>query len=305
MDISSLAQDYLDYLEIEKNRSRKTRENYERYLSRFLGWADITRTRQITDELVRKYRIWLNRFESNGKLLKKNTQNYHIIALRGFLKYLSRRGIESLSADRVELAKTGDRDIEFLTSDELNRLLAAPDMSTLRGLRDSALLEVLFSTGLRVSELCGLNRDDINLRQNDDLSVRGKGDKVRVVFLSDSARTALKDYLAERTDVDQALFIRVPRGKKFEKHNNLRLTPRSVQRMLKKHAAQAGIAKNIHPHTLRHTFATDLLRSGADLRAVQALLGHSDITTTQVYTHVTDKHLRETHERFHGKRQNR
>ena len=305
MTINNLINDYLDYLEIEKNRSLKTRENYSHYLNKFLKWSKISKPSDIDDDLVRKYRIFLNRLEQGGKPLKKSTQNYYIIALRGFLKYLSRRGIESLAAEKIELGKVSPRDIDFLEANEVGRLLASPDTSNLRGLRDRAIFELLFSTGLRVSELCALDRDSINLKENDALSVRGKGEKIRVVFLSPESRDALKNYLEKRSDVDEALFIRVPRGEKFSTAANLRLTSRSIQRLIKKYAAKAGITKDIHPHTLRHTFATDLLRNGADLRSVQALLGHANITTTQVYTHVTDKQLKEVHQAFHGKRRKR
>lgn len=305
MSINKLIDEYLDYLEIEKNRSLKTRENYSHYLNKFLGWSKVSSPSDITDDLVRKYRIFLNRLEENGKSLKKVTQSYYVIALRGFLKYLSKRNIESLPAERIELGKTSVRDIDFLEANEVERLLSSPNTNTLRGLRDKAIFELLFSTGLRVSELCALNRDSINLKEKDALSIRGKGDKIRVVFLSEESRTALKNYLEKRSDVDEALFIRVPQGNLLADGStisDLRLSPRSIQRLIKKYAAVAGISKNIHPHTLRHTFATDLLRNGADLRSVQSLLGHANITSTQVYTHITDKQLKEVHQAFHGKR---
>ncbi len=308
MTIKTLFNDYLDYLEIEKNRSRKTRENYERYLKRFLSWSKVSSPSEINDEILRKYRLYLNRVgDKEGKPLKKITQNYHIIALRGFLKYLSKRGFESLPAERVELGHASEREVEFLEAEEVERLLGAPDPSRggLAALRDRALLETLFSTGLRVSELCALDRESVSAARAGEITVRGKGGKLRVVFLSDQARHALRAWLDRRVDVDEALFIRIPRGQGFQKQDNLRLTPRSVQRTIKKYAARAGISKDIHPHTLRHSFATDLLRNGADLRSVQALLGHANITTTQIYTHVSDKHLREIHDAFHGRRRKR
>lgn len=308
MNLKSLIKDYLEYLEIEKNRSQKTIENYWHYLERFFNWAEINQPQEISAEMIRQYRLYLNRLkDKDEKNLKKITQNYHLIALRGFLKYLSKRGIESLSAEQIELAKQEERQVDFLEGDDLERLLKAPEGSNLDGLRDKAILETLFSTGLRVSELCFLNRDEIDLDKG-EFSVKGKGGKIRVVFLSEMAKKALKDYLEKRIDVDPALFIRIPRGRKplFHKFSNLRLTPRSIQRIIKKYAVKAGIVgKRVTPHVLRHSFSTDLLRGGADLRSVQALLGHASITTTQIYTHVTDKHLREIHQAFHRKKKDK
>jgi len=293
MDINSLLKDYLDYLEIEKNRSIKTRVNYERYLKRFLGFAKISKPEQISQDLVRQYRLWLNR-----QGIKKNTQNYHLIALRNLLKYMAKRDIKILSADKIELGKQSERQVIFLENNELERLLNAPAAASFEDLRDKTILELLFSTGLRVSELCALNRDSINLKSG-EFAVRGKGDKVRLVFLSETAKEALKNYLEKRGDVDEALFIR--NTKNPAKSDNLRLTSRSVERLVKHYAAKAGLSKKVTPHTLRHSFATDLLMNGADIRSVQALLGHSNITTTQIYTHITDKQLREVHQAFHGK----
>ena len=294
MDIEILLKDYLDHLEIEKNRSIKTRINYERYLRRFLEYSKISKPSQISQDLVRQYRLHLNRAN-----IKKNTQNYYLIALRNFLKYLAKRDIETLSADKIELGKQSERQVVFLEENELERLLGAPGQTSFKALRDRAILELLFSTGLRVSELCALNRDSINLKSG-EFPVRGKGDKVRLVFLSDSAKEALKNYLDKREDVDEALFIR--QVKNFNKINDLRLTPRSVERLVKHYAAKAGITKKVSPHSIRHSFATDLLMNGADIRSVQALLGHSNIATTQIYTHITDKQLHEVHSAFHGKR---
>ena len=299
MDINKLITDFLEHLEVEKNRSQKTIENYDHYLRRFLIWAKIGEPREINEDLIRKYRLFLNRQQTiSGQELKKNTQNYHIIALRSFLKYLTKRDIKALAPEKIELAKQSPREIEFLEEDELERLLAAPDGSTFKALRDKAILETLFSTGLRVSELCHLNRQSIDLARG-EFSVRGKGEKIRVVFLSTAAKEALKNYLAKRLDADEALFIR---KRKVQKGDDLRLTPRSIQRLIKYYTVKAGIIKNVSPHTLRHSFSTDLLRAGADLRSVQVLLGHASITTTQIYTHVTDKHLKEIHQMFHDKK---
>ncbi|MEK7578406.1 MAG: site-specific tyrosine recombinase/integron integrase [Patescibacteria group bacterium] len=310
MDISTLLKDYLDHLEIEKNRSIKTRVNYERYLRRFLDFARISKPEQISQDLVRQYRLWLNRQVGLSGSLKKNTQNYYLIALRNFLKYLTKRDIKTLSADKIELGRQSERQVIFLENSELERLLDAPataaggvppkaGMDTFKSLRGRAILELLFSTGLRVSELCALNRDSINLKSG-EFAVRGKGDKVRLVFLSETAKTALKNYLDKRGDVDPALFIR--HIKNFSKIENLRLVPRSIERLIKYYAAKAGLSKKVTPHTLRHSFATDLLINGADIRSVQELLGHSNITTTQIYTHITNKQLREIHRSFHAKR---
>lgn len=302
MDIKTLKIQYLEYLEIEKNRSAKTLENYGRYLGRFFGFAKISNPNQIDDELVRQYRLYLNRLkDADGESLKKVTQNYHIIALRNFLKYLAKRNIKSLAADRVELGKQEQREVTFLEPEELARLLNAPDGEGLDTLRDKSLLATLFSTGMRVSELCSLNRDKIDLNRG-EVTVRGKGSKLRLVFLSDDAKEALKRYLNKRVDVDEALFTRIPRAK-LTSAGTLRLTPRSIQRIVEKYSIKAGvIGKKVSPHTLRHSYATDLLRNGADIRSVQAMLGHASVTTTQIYTHVTDKQLREVHQRFHNKK---
>lgn len=305
--IRQLKNDYLEYLEIERNRSMKTVENYGRYLDRFIGFVGNTagvNASDMSEEVIRQYRLWLNRYKDpdTERPLKRVTQNYHVIALRNFLKYLAKRGIKAVSADRIELAKQEDRQVTFLEGNELERLLAAPTEGDLSGLRDRAMLAVLFSTGMRVSELCSLDRDMISLERG-ELSVRGKGGKIRPVYLSDIARDHIKDWLEGRTDIDGALFIRIPKNKAFAKYDNLRLTPRSVQRIVKHQATKAGIVgKKVSPHTLRHSFATDLLRNGADIRSVQAMLGHSSVTTTQIYTHVTDTQLREVHEKFHKKK---
>ena len=303
MDIKDLKIQYLEYLEIEKNKSQKTLENYGRYLDRFLGFANIKNISQLDEDLIRQYRLYLNRLKNqDGEQLKKVTQNYHIIALRTFLKYLAKRGVKSVAPERVELGKQEDREVTFLESDEVERLLDSPEGGLLDSLRDKAILTVLFSTGMRVSELCSLSRDRIDTKRG-ELSIRGKGSKIRMVFLSAEAIKSIQDYVAKRIDVDEALFIRIPKNGTFSKDANLRLTPRSIQRIIKKHSIKAGIVgKHVSPHTLRHSFATDLLRGGADIRSVQALLGHASVTTTQIYTHVTDKQLREVHERFHNKK---
>ncbi|HFC36056.1 MAG TPA: hypothetical protein ENJ49_00055 [Candidatus Moranbacteria bacterium] len=298
--LSQLTDDFFEYLEIEANRTPKTIENYHHYLKRFFTFSKISEPQEITADLVKKYRLFLNRFEDEkGKPLKKITQNYHLIALRSFLKYLAKQDIPSLSPEKIEIGKNPERDIEFLEPQELERILAGAQGKTLRELRNRAILELLFSTGLRVSELTSLNRDQINL-QTQEFSVRGKGGKLRIVFISDTAKTALEKYLQKRTDIDPALFIRTNKIG-FTKEDDLRITPRSVQRIVKQYARKAGIVKDIHPHTFRHTFATDLLANGADIRNVQEMLGHSSITTTQIYTHITNRRLKDIHKKFHRK----
>jgi len=302
--LSTFQREFLEHLEIEKGRSLKTVENYERYIATFLSYAKKTDPQDITDSLVREYRLWLNRkISGNSKrggseTLKRRTQNYYLIALRSFLKYLMKRGITSLPAERIELAKIPERSLDLITADELGRLLKAPSGDDEKALRDRAVLELFFSTGLRVSELCSLSRDLDMTR--DEFSVRGKGEKVRVVFLSDEAKKALKAYLAKRKDMEDALFVNV--GRNTNEKDEKRLTPRSLQRIIKFYAIKSGISKKVTPHVIRHSFATDLLQNGADLRSVQMLLGHANIATTQIYTHVTDKHLKDIHKKFHNKR---
>jgi len=312
-ELEKLKREFLEYTEIEKGRSLNTVRNYEHYLDRFFEFSKAKRASEITHDLLREYRLWLNRQGtrergsfSGENTLKKKTQNYYLIALRAFLKYLAKRGVQAISPEVIELAKVGERQIDLITPEELNRLLDAPDTTTLKGLRDKAILETLFSTGLRVSELCSLPRE-IDLRA-DEYSVRGKGEKVRVVFLSEESKSAIKNYLAKRKDMDDALFVQVelpekPKGKEAKKPTSEpRLTQRSIQRIIKYYAIKAGISKRVTPHVMRHMFATDLLSNGADLRSVQMLLGHANIATTQIYTHVTDKALRDTHNKFHSKR---
>ncbi|MBX4198632.1 tyrosine-type recombinase/integrase [Candidatus Parcubacteria bacterium] len=309
MDLQHLKTQFLEYIEIEKGRSLNTVRNYDHYLTTFLNQTGLKNPSDINESIVHRYRLWLNRKSAGNRnaaiqgapeTLKKKTQNYYLIALRAFLKYLVRIGIPSLPPERIDLAKVPERHIDMISGQDLERLLQAPLQAkevTVKELRDKAMLELLFSTGLRVSELCSLSSDlDIS---KDEFSVRGKGEKVRVVFISDSARQALKNYLAKRKDMDDALFVQF--GKNAKNQKSLRLTPRSVERIIKHYAIVAGISKKVTPHVVRHSFATDLLQNGADLRSVQALLGHAHIGTTQIYTHVTDKHLKEIHKKFHSK----
>lgn len=303
MDLVALKKQFLEYLEIERGRSVKTVENYDRYLSRFFAFAKVKQPKALTEEQIREFRLWLNRqpgtkLGGHTETMKRRTQNYYLIALRAFLKFLRKRGIESLNPERIELAKVPERSLDLISSAELERLLLAPLKNSVNGKRDRAILELLFSTGLRISELCALAIDDVDLSR-DEFSVRGKGDKVRVVFLTTEAKVALKEYLTERKDMEEALFIRS--GKKAHLGDDARITPRYVQRLLKKYASLAGITRKVTPHVIRHSFATDLLSNGADLRSVQALLGHANIATTQVYTHVTDSHLRAVHKKFHSR----
>lgn len=294
--LKDLLKEYLEYLEIEKGRSLLTIRNYKHYLSDFFNFAKIENPKDINDDLIRRFRICLNRRQVKDKQeLKRKTQNYYLIALRGFLKYLARRDIESLPAEKIELAKTESREIEIISDEELERLLLpAPEENSLKSVRDKAILETLFSTGLRVSELCRLNRENIDFKKG-EFSVRGKGDKVRLVFLSETAKQAIKKYLDKRTDIEEALFVNLNK-------NPSRLTSRSIERIIKLCAAKAGISKKLTPHGLRHLFATDLLRGGADLRSVQTMLGHSSISTTQIYTHITNPQLKQIHQTFHAKR---
>lgn len=291
---------FLEYCEIERGRSLKTVINYDHYIQRFLTYSKVKEPKQITESLVREFRLWLNRQPGIGSnTMKRRTQNYYLIALRAFLKFLRKRDVVSLSPEKIELAKVPERSLDLITSEELDRLLKAPDGGTLSGKRDRAILELLFSTGLRVSELCSLNRD-INLHR-DEFSIRGKGEKVRVVFLSDDAKKAIKEYLDARKDLYDALFVSIKQEKESSDRIQ-RLTVRSIQRLVSMYAVKAGILKKVTPHVIRHSFATDLLSNGADLRSVQAILGHANIGTTQIYTHVTDHHLKEIHKKFHNKR---
>lgn len=302
MLFSKAKTDFLEYLEVEQNRSQKTIANYDHYLTRLLDFAgDDLKISEIDGELIRKWRLWLNRLGTNvSDELQKTTQNYHLIALRSFLKFCAKRDVPALAADKIELARTTRKQVTFLNEDELARLFSQPDVSTEAGLRDRAILELLFSSGLRVSELVGLDRGHINLKRR-EFMVRGKGQKDRPIFISAEAAAWLTRYLDKRQDNTRPLFIRYNGSKAVDLSGNFhRLTARSVQRLVSRHALVAGITKHVSPHTLRHSFATDLLMNGADLRSVQAMLGHSNISTTQIYTHVTDPHLKNIHERFHG-----
>lgn len=303
MLFSKAKTDFLEYLEIEQNRSQKTIQNYDHYLIRLLDFAgDDIKVADITPEMVRKWRLWLNRLGTyQSDELDKNTQNYHLIALRGFLKFCAKRDIPALSAEKVELAKAKRKQVTFLNEEELDRLFAQPDINTLNGQRDRAILELLFSSGLRVSELVSLDKDHVNLKRR-EFMVRGKGDKDRPIFISPEAADWLQKYLDRREDNVKPLFLRYSGRKAVDLSGNYhRLTARSVQRLVAHYALLAGITKHVSPHTLRHSFATDLLMNGADLRSVQAMLGHSNISTTQIYTHVTDPHLKAIHEKFHHK----
>lgn len=310
---------FLEYLEIERNRSDKTLRNYDFYLKRFVNWLGADKKPDaIEAEKVRQYRLWLNRLQDvHGEPLKKNTQNYHLIALRSFLKYLAKRDIKTMAPEKIELMKMPDREVSFLEGSDLNRLLNAPleqgNENVSIKYRDKAILELLFSTGLRVSELAGLKKDNVNINK-EEFSVTGKGRKTRVVFLSEQAKYYLKKYLEVRKDINPYLFVSLDKRSLAQKHVSTKaqkhkigvddepLTPRSIERIVQKYAKAAGITKPVTPHTLRHSYATDLLQNGADIRSVQTMLGHSSITTTQIYTHITDKELRNIYQKFHGKK---
>jgi site-specific recombinase XerD len=294
--------EFLEYLEIEQNRSQKTIQNYDHYLTRLLDFAgEDVKVADITPELIRKWRLWLTRLGTNvSDELGRSTMNYHLIGLRAFLKFCAKRNISALTADKIELARTKRKEVTFLNEEELARLFSAPDLSKIIGQRDRAILELLFSSGLRVSELVGLNRDHINLKRR-EFMVRGKGQKDRPIFISEAAADWVNAYLSERDDNAAPLFVRYSGRRSVDNSGDYqRLTARSVQRLVAQYALLAGITKHVSPHTLRHSFATDLVMNGADLRSVQAMLGHSNIATTQIYTHLTDPHLKDVHERFHS-----
>ena len=325
--LEQLKREFLEHVEIEKGNSLKTVNNYDHYLSRFFNFVKISNAKEIDDDKIREFRLYLNRqpgVKVKGQqagTLKKNTQNYHLIALRSFLKYLMKRGVSALPPDRIELVKMKERSLDLISVDELTRLLEAPlkfpqglALGKLKALRDKAILELFFSTGLRLSELCSLDRD-IDLSK-DEFSIRGKGEKVRVVFLSDSAKDAIRTYLKNRKDLDEPLFVQLSRNQGHksdlgpESKNNKslgrtcgsnRLTPRSIERIVKYYAIAAGISKKVTPHIIRHSFATDLLSNGADIRSVQMMLGHANIATTQIYTHITDRQLKDIHKKYHSK----
>lgn len=301
MYMSELLRDYVEHLEVEGGRSAKTAENYALYLSRFVEFTDDIVVEKITSEVIRKYRLWLNRYKNdNDGELATITQSYHLIALRGFLGYLSKRDIASLSPDKIDLPKVSRKQVTFLHFDEVSRLLEQIDLSDEAGLRDRAIIELLFSSGLRVSELVNLNRDHVNTRRR-EFMVRGKGQKDRPVFIGEASAQRVDDYLSARLDNLPPLFLSYSRNNLSSMSGDYRrLSSRSIQRMINKYARLAGITKHVSPHTMRHSFATDLLMNGADIRSVQSMLGHSNISTTQVYTHVTDEHLREVYEKFHS-----
>ncbi len=315
MSLEQLLKDFLEYLEIERNVSKLTIRNYRHYLERFLGFLATSplssgvksvkslEPSAITPESIRQYRLFLSRYvDEHGISLKRVTQNYHLIALRSFLKYLLKRDVAVMTPDKIDLPKAESRSLKFLEREAVDRLLAMPELSKKEGLRDKTILEVLFSTGLRVSELVSLNRDQINIERR-EFGVIGKGRRQRIVFLSDTAAEWLDRYLKERTDDSKALFIRYS-GKTPDSANpdsSLRLTARSVQRLVEKYVKKARLPIKITPHGLRHSFATDLLHGGADLRAIQEMLGHKNVSTTQIYTHITNPQLREIHEKFHRK----
>mgnify|MGYP001676578011 CR=1 FL=1 len=303
--LADLIMDFVEYIEIERGRSIRTAENYNLYMDRLVEFAGNIPVSQITDELVRKYRLWLNRFvDEQGRELSLITQSYHLIALRSFLKYCSQRDIPTLDVSRVNLPRTQKKQVSFLLAEEVARLFDAIPLDQPGGLRDRAIIELLFSSGLRVSELVNLNRDHINLKRR-EFMVRGKGQKDRPVFVSSRAAEQIETYLSARHDSLDPLFISYSRnhGATNTSGDFRRLTTRSVQSMIGKYARLAGITKHVSPHTMRHSFATDLLMNGADLRSVQSMLGHSNISTTQVYTHVTDQHLRDIFEQFHSGRE--
>jgi site-specific recombinase XerD len=301
MYTSELILDYVEHLEVEGGRSAKTAENYRLYLERFVEFTNDILVQKISSEIVRKYRLWLNRYKNNNEdELAMITQGYHLIALRGFLGYLSKREIASLSPEKIELPKVARKQVTFLHYDEVAHLLESISLDSEQGLRDRAIIELLFSSGLRVSELANLNRDHVNTKRR-EFMVRGKGQKDRPVFIGEAASTRVEEYLAARLDNLPPLFLSYSRNNTISnKGDYRRLTPRSIQRVINKYAKLAGITKHVSPHTMRHSFATDLLMNGADLRSVQSMLGHSNISTTQVYTHVTDEHLREVYEKFHS-----
>ncbi|MBI4990577.1 tyrosine-type recombinase/integrase [Candidatus Gottesmanbacteria bacterium] len=308
MSIEDAVNQFLVYLELERNCSKLTIRNYRHYLNRFLQFGasqspPLSDIASITPEFIRSFRLYLSRFaDKHGLTLKHITQNYHLIALRAFLKFLIRQNIAALNPEKVELGKAESRSLKFLDREQVERLLNMPEISTPQGLRDKAIMEMLFSTGLRVSELVRLNRDSINIDRK-EFGVIGKGGKPRVVFLSDSACLWLERYLKTREDAFAPLFIRYA-GKKAEEGKageGFRLTARSIQRIVEKYARKGRLPIKITPHGIRHSFATDLLSGGADLRSIQEMLGHKNIATTQIYTHVTNPQLREIHQRFHRK----
>jgi site-specific recombinase XerD len=307
MTLELLIAEFLEYLEIQKGCSPLTIQRYRHYLKRFHNWltenSPAAKPEEINLELIRRYRLYLAHLRArDGVPLQRVTQSYHIVALRAFLRYLLvQRDIPTLSPDKIELPRQGSRSIAFLNPEQMERLLSSPQISNIIGLRDRTILETLFSTGLRVSELVNLNRDQVDLERK-EFGVKGKGNKLRVVFLSDTAAEWIERYLRSRQDRFKPLFIRHSGSVDVQKNGEkMRLTARSIQNIVAKYAKRAGLPIEATPHTLRHSFATDLLISGADIRSVQEMLGHESIRTTQVYTHVTNRHLKEVHKAFHSR----
>jgi len=304
-ELDRLIEDFLEHLEIERNCSPLTIRNYRHYLGRFSNWLkqnDFKAEPSSIDlEKIKKYRVFLARFTApNSQSLSLSTQAYHVIALRAFLRWLIKNDQKTLAPEKVDLPKSESRSLKFLSAEQIERLLSQPLPSAKTGLRDKAILEVLFSTGLRVSELVKLDRDQIDLRRR-EFGVVGKGGRARVVFLSERAVKWLKEYLKTRADDEKALFINYKPGKlETESPTPKRLTPRSIERLMEKYSKIAGLPIMATPHTMRHSYATDLLNQGVDIRTVQELLGHQNIATTQIYTHVTNKRLRDVHRQFHS-----
>lgn len=302
--------DFLDYCEIEKGLASKSQENYARFLNKFFNWLkdnNIANLRpdQLTREHIKKYKVFLSRHTDprSKEPLKRSTQNYYLIALRRFLEFFLDEEIDTLSPSEIKLAKDkADKEVKFLDLNQIEKLLLAPDLSDIKGLRDRALMEVLFSTGLRVAELANLNREQFKINNSTkdiEIAVIGKGKRVRTVYFSERSIKWLRAYLDKRADVDEALFINYKPG--IEKTNiQRRLTTKSIEEIVKKYVIITGLPIMATPHTIRHSFATDLLANGVDLRLVQEFLGHRNIATTQIYTHVTNKQLRDVHKRLHG-----
>jgi len=293
MKTSELVKDFTEYMEVERGRSKKTIRNYKLYMDRFVEATEDMDVGEININTLRQYRLWLNRHKSGMTII---TQSYHLIVLRGFLTYLSKRDIQSMSATKIDLPRTSRRQVTFLDFDEVVSIMKVIPIDTIQGKRDRAIFELLFSSGLRVSELVNLDTDHVNTKRR-EFMVRGKGQKDRPVFIGSSAAKFVESYINARDDNLKPLFIGYSRTDLADDDRRIRV--RSVQRIVTKYAKLAGITKHVSPHTLRHSFATELLMNGADIRSVQSMLGHSSITTTQVYTHITDKHLREIHEKFH------
>jgi site-specific recombinase XerD len=301
--LSSLITDFLEHAEIAKNQSKKTLENYRHYLKRFSDWAGDIDPKNITQDLVQKFRLYLNRLsdDKDKQLLGIKTQNYHVIALRAFLKYCAKKDVNTLAPDKIDLSRVPERSVEYLSREELERLFNQVNGHDERKLRDAALLETLYSTGLRVSELVSLNRAQVDLVRK-EFMVRGKGKKTRIVFLSDRAAGIISNYLAARSDNFEPLFLNYRHSKQHEDitlGEKRRLSTVMVEHLVRTYARRAGIIKKVTPHILRHSFATEMLINGADIRSVQEMLGHASITTTQIYTHLTNKRLKEVHDKYH------